>query len=244
MQKGDDTAGLRPNRACRNCVQIKAKCVPFEGSDLRICQRCNRLKKACSTAAPAMRKKPKEPNNRVTQLEKRLDEVTNLLTAIRNNPSPSGNAASLPTPVTLPATSPQAVQNPPSVFNIGHVDAHGFVDHSLLIPQPDSELEEQIVRDFTGGMSYFFPFVVVPTSETAASIRMTRPVLYRSCMFAAARRYPIWQRQLAEGILKHIGESMLLYGERSLDLLQGILVFLSWYHVSSHKTRAGTTGSL
>lgn len=110
-----DTAGLRPNRACRNCVQIKAKCVPFEGSDLRICQRCHRLKKPCSTAAPAIRKKPKEQSNsRVNQLERRLDEVTNLLTAIHNNPSPSGNAASLPTPVTLPASSPQAVQDPPN----------------------------------------------------------------------------------------------------------------------------------
>lgn len=113
VRSTNDTIGLRPNRACRNCVQIKAKCVPFEGSDLRICQRCHRLKKTCSTAAPAIRKKPREhSNNRVNQLEKRLDEVTNLLTAIHNNPSPSRNAASLPTPVTLPATSPETFQDP------------------------------------------------------------------------------------------------------------------------------------
>ncbi len=230
-----DILGLRPNRACRNCVQIKAKCVPFEGSDLRICQRCHRLRKTCSTAAPTVRKKPKEPsNNRVAQLEKRLDEVTNLLTAIHNNPSPSGNTASLPTPVTLPTNSPEADQQPPAVLRDNPVDAHGYVDHSLLVPQPGSELEEQIVHEFTARMNYFFPFVIVPTSKSSAATRETRPNLYRSCMFAAARQYPIWQRQLAEVILKHIAEGMLLYGERSLDLLQGILVFLSWYHYHGH----------
>ncbi len=34
-----DTPGLRANRACRHCVQIKAKCIALEGSDNSICQR-------------------------------------------------------------------------------------------------------------------------------------------------------------------------------------------------------------
>ena len=236
VHSNPDTPGLRPNRACRNCVQIKARCVALEGSDLRVCQRCHRLQKTCTTAAPALRKKAKHQrsSNRVAQLEKRLDEVTSVLTAIQKNPSPGGNPASLPTPITLPATSPQADHQPPNIFGDNPVDSQGYVDYSQLIPQPDSEMEQRVFGEFIEGMNYFFPFVMLPTSESAATLRRTRPYLYRACVFAAARRYPVWQRQLAEGILRHIGEGMLVYGERSLDLLQSLLVFLSWYHYHGH----------
>jgi len=59
-----DQPGLRPNRACRNCIQIKAKCIPLTGA-LTACERCNRLGKSCTTPAPAPRRLRK--TSKVTQ---------------------------------------------------------------------------------------------------------------------------------------------------------------------------------
>lgn len=230
-----DTLGLRPNRACRNCVQIKAKCVPLEGSDPTVCQRCHRLRKPCSTAAPAARKKPKEKLNRVTQLEKRLDEVTSLLTAIRRSSSPVQHNASLPTPTTLPATTPQEVSGClETVSSHGtHSDAASAPpqqsDHSLLFPHFDPGVEEELFLDFPRRLQYFFPFVILPPGVSAASMRETRPHLYRAIIFAAGRRFPDRQKQLADALLKIIGKATLIRGEKSLDLLQGLLVFIAWY---------------
>src|ERR1700743_9974 len=72
-----DTPGLKANRACRPCVQIKAKCVPLEGSN--ICTRCERLGKQCTTPAPVPRKRRANPT-RVSRLEDRVNTLTDLLT--------------------------------------------------------------------------------------------------------------------------------------------------------------------
>jgi hypothetical protein len=221
-----DTVGLRPNRACRNCVQIKAKCVPLEGSHLQVCQRCHRLRKACSTAPPAVKKRAKE-KSRVAQLEKRLDAFSNLL-ATMQKPSPNEIVPSFPTPSSLPAVD--AELEPPTIFgNCNEVAKSYETDQALPYSEPDASQEEELLDGFRQNMNYFFPFVILPSRVSAASMRKSRPHLLRSCLFASSRRFPTWQRQLAQTILRHISEGMLLCGERSLDLLQGILVFMTWY---------------
>jgi len=83
-----DQPGLRPNRACRNCVQIKAKCIPLTDA-LATCERCHRLGKSCTTPAPAPRRVRRTPSN-VTQLRPEPSNLT---------PAPSARQTSeLPTP--------------------------------------------------------------------------------------------------------------------------------------------------
>ncbi len=72
-----DTPGLRTNRACRHCVQIKAKCIPSEVSN-NICARCERLGRHCTTPAPVSRKQRANPT-RVSRLEERITTLTDLL---------------------------------------------------------------------------------------------------------------------------------------------------------------------
>lgn len=108
-----DTPGLLPNRACRNCVHVKVKCIPLDDSSGRICQRCHRLKKSCTTPAPVIRK-GRAKSTRVTQLEQRIDRLTALLT-----PAQSGSVQSPPVPAStvpfdlLPARVPTPVQPTP-----------------------------------------------------------------------------------------------------------------------------------
>lgn len=78
-------------------------------------------------------------------------------------------------------------------------------------------------------MSTFFPFVVIPEDETAESFRKRKPLLYKTCIAAAHHRNTTMQRQMSHDLLKSIAERVLVNSEKSLDLLQGILVFAAWY---------------
>lgn len=95
-----DQPGLRPNRACRNCVQIKAKCVPVEGC-LSICVRCHRLGKECTTPAPAPRRTRRTPV-KVTQLRQKASSLSPV-PGVRGTPELPTPASSYdPTSVPLP----------------------------------------------------------------------------------------------------------------------------------------------
>ena len=71
-----DTPGLRSNRACRHCVQIKARCIPSHTNN--ICVRCERLGKSCTTPAPISRRRRANPT-RVSRLEQQINTLTDLL---------------------------------------------------------------------------------------------------------------------------------------------------------------------
>lgn len=92
-----DQPGLLPNRACRACVQIKAKCVP-RGSDLSTCERCHRLGKECTTPAP--RKRARKQPAEIAELRERVDSLTRALVNQQHQelstPAPSNGSHDTP----------------------------------------------------------------------------------------------------------------------------------------------------
>lgn len=86
-----DQPGLRPNRACRACVTIKARCIPREGADLSICERCHRLGKECATPVP--RKRARKQNPEVAQLQEEVQNLTKALQAQRQHEIPTPAAS-------------------------------------------------------------------------------------------------------------------------------------------------------
>ncbi|KIX94678.1 uncharacterized protein Z520_09724 [Fonsecaea multimorphosa CBS 102226] len=273
-----DTPGLRANRACRPCVQIKAKCVPLEGSINSICVRCHRLGKPCTTPAPLPRKRRNNGKpTRVAQLEEKINTLTNLLTS-NDGPPPARLD-----PVAAPSGSSQHSQPAhPPISESGSGDPNGLWSASLLTPtltpptggrnnnaetiQAQSTathaiccgktmklvepagvnagghfrvtlapvLEEKLFSDFRTQMNIHFPFVVIPPQATAVSLREEKRFLFRTCITAAAQADPPLLRQLADDLMRYIGEHILMKGEKSLDLLQGLLVFCSWFQYYNH----------
>lgn len=68
-------------RACTTCAKAKARCISGpDGSNK--CERCHRLRKPCGSQTPAPPRAKKEPKpTKVSELEKRLDELTTQLSA-------------------------------------------------------------------------------------------------------------------------------------------------------------------
>ncbi|KAI1628076.1 hypothetical protein EDD37DRAFT_290559 [Exophiala viscosa] len=236
-----DTLGLRTNRACRNCVQIKAKCVPVPGSNSSTCQRCHRLDKVCTTPAPVPRHRGRNKSNRVAQLEERINNLTSLLTSTKpadevpNQPSSHAQQSMLTPPVSIihdpdqpscqsSSHAKSACRPPPG--NSASNDADKTTHFRTRLPPA---IEERLFSDFRTYMNGYFPYVIIPPQVSSASVREEKPFLFRTCIAVACHVDPPVQRQLGEELFRHIGESMLLKAEKSLDLLQGILVLISWY---------------
>lgn len=93
---------------------------------------------------------------------------------------------------------------------------------------------EKLFEQFKMNMAKFFPFVVIEKDPPAATVMKTRPFVYTCSVMIASHRDPGVQVRIARDILKYVGEHMLLHGEKTLDLLQGLLLMIAWYHLYSH----------
>ena len=133
----------------------------------------------------------------------------------------------LPEPATVNAEEhfPQGrTKTAGGVFDISPEIGHTFV----------APMHEMLFDRFKNRMSRYLPFVVLTAEHTPAVMFRDKPFLYTCCVMTAAHRDPPLQSRIARDILRYVSEHMLLLGEKSLDLLQGLVVLVAWYHVYSH----------
>jgi hypothetical protein len=78
-------------------------------------------------------------------------------------------------------------------------------------------------------MASHCPFVVIPAGADVDHLRQDKPFLLDAILMVAS--YPDSPGQMARGaqLVKHISRCVFNYGQKSLDLLQGLLVFLNWF---------------
>ena len=101
------------------------------------------------------------------------------------------------------------------------------VSKADLVP---SESDETLLSIYKNKLSSHFPFVVIPPETTAKQLHETRPFLMKVIRMVASVRYLRSMRGQSCAVFKYICDAMLMKSERSLDLLQGILIFLGFYH--------------
>lgn len=77
-------------------------------------------------------------------------------------------------------------------------------------------------------MQYYFPFVVIQPQWTAVSMFQSHPSLLLAAITAGSTYYPRLQHALAEEFHDLITNKVLTVEGTNLDLLEGILVHLSW----------------
>ncbi|KAL2068224.1 hypothetical protein VTL71DRAFT_16322 [Oculimacula yallundae] len=73
-----------------------------------------------------------------------------------------------------------------------------------------------------------FPFVVVPSNISIDSLRRERPFLFLAIMCCVAEYNSKLQKHIELELRENLSRRILINGEKSLDLLQGILVYLTW----------------
>ena len=73
-----------------------------------------------------------------------------------------------------------------------------------------------------------FPFVIVPDEWSLEFLRSQRPLLLISIMCMATRSDKNLQHRLESEMRAALSRSVLLNCEKSLAIIQGILVYLAW----------------
>ncbi|KAK3694326.1 hypothetical protein B0T22DRAFT_68017 [Podospora appendiculata] len=118
---GDPNGDSKKPRACESCRGLKVRCEPDPANPEGPCKRCAKAGRACIVTQPT-RKRQKKTDNRVAELEKKIDALTASLHATRGGiPLPLGAPA-----VPHTVVSPIATAAPAPT---GH-DPHGTRDIS------------------------------------------------------------------------------------------------------------------
>jgi hypothetical protein len=74
-----------------------------------------------------------------------------------------------------------------------------------------------------------FPFVVIPGDATPERLKAERPFLFSAIRMAASISDVSSMRGQMFALTQQLTNEMLVESNRSMDLLQGILVMLAWY---------------
>ncbi|KID85895.1 hypothetical protein MGU_07004 [Metarhizium guizhouense ARSEF 977] len=210
----------RRQRACVPCSKAKARC-HFQDSNIE--------RHVC--------------DSRVSNLEKQIETLTAALEGQNQGTSATspthdlGLANSKPSPAVLTPESPAAQagehegamnhpclsqhQRPPR--QAASAGASPSPIYGLTWPQSD-----RILSLFRDKYIQTFPFLVLDERMSARQMYAEKPFLFRVIMLAAAPLPIPRMVKIKRNVLAYLGQHMLVEEERQLDLLQGLLVCISW----------------
>lgn len=237
--------------ACANCAQAKCRCILRTGAD--DCERCHRLQKQCrpSTAVRKSACRLRKPtatlattsNGRVQEPEQRLDELASLARTVQPQPQEQTvDHATWPlftsdsqseyqrvlikTPIqtfAIPGSTFLSPFLPPQSEGLGAA-AVTATSHPLTGDLPEAS---EHLRTFRAHHLKFFPLVYIPATTTPQQLQQERPFLWL-CIRAISTRSLEQQDELGRRIRETQCRQLLIEGERSIDLLLGLLAFLAW----------------
>jgi hypothetical protein len=95
-------------------------------------------------------------------------------------------------------------------------------------PALNANQVEKFLNRFESRFAYF-PFVVLPPAWTVMSMLQRHPFLVLGILSAMSAEDAILHRRLDCEFRRVLGEKVTMNGEKSLDILQGLLVHIAWW---------------
>lgn len=228
-------------RACKPCRDLKVRCLPgAERGD--VCQKCQRSGACCIYEEPKQRKKRKATEDRITveileakvsELAKQI-ETSNSQRQVELNSGthdflslygpPSEHLSNAATPFASgPAGGTQPADS--GSFNQDeHIMEHLF--RSGILSTSTADLYLLKYRQ----MCTYSPFVIIPEGATVTSLRQDQPFLLHALLAVTSRDNQPLQVMLERSLRKRLLETVMIEGEKSIELLQTFLVYLAWEH--------------
>ncbi|CZR62765.1 uncharacterized protein PAC_12662 [Phialocephala subalpina] len=226
-------------QACQNCVKAKAKC--YGHTDGK-CERCNRLGRDCVSQAPVIRKRKagktqRAQADRIAELEAKLDSLVSVL-GTSNSPSPNGES-----PIVIQSTSSRT---PPDDVSASQPPDGDLRFQPLAVIRPPMSTvtiptdSDELLDVFRRNLAQQVPFISVPAEVTAETLSGERPFLYRAIIASSSYYDSVRQTELSQEFVRQLTDSLLFRERGNLDMLQGLLVFITWYNALCH-TRSQLT---
>jgi hypothetical protein len=192
-------------------------------------------------------------NRRVKQLEQRVDTLIDLLAAGGQNlgvAQQTSGVSHFPTS-TMDESSPQPTndapeneQQPAPYITPAETPESFGVDKEPFYPYDPVEAgvltrdtASALLKEFGDSYVPSFPFVVVPPTTDADALRLNSPFLFLAIMTVTAYRTPAILRYLNKELKEQIATRLVRRSHKSLEILQGLLIYGSWSVLSAYVRR-------
>ncbi|KAK7428872.1 hypothetical protein QQZ08_004642 [Neonectria magnoliae] len=93
-----------------------------------------------------------------------------------------------------------------------------------------AESDEALLSIYRTRLSPQFPFVVISDGLTAVELQRSRPFLAKAIRMVASLRHRRSMWNQSRLLLRQISDAVFMGPDRSLDLLQSVIVFLGFFH--------------
>ena len=107
----------------------------------------------------------------------------------------------------------------------GRPDEGDIVDRNII----SMDLAADLFVRYTEHLAPHLPMVVFPATMTAAELRRSKPMLFLAVMCAAIWDSHTLQVTLQREVMTVFAEKVFLSGEKTLELVQALLVTVCWY---------------
>lgn len=236
------------NRTCQDCRQRKIKCTILaqeRDGGVRKCTRCFKLGLDCVFTPPATRKTRRRNETRIKELERKLETIQDAVAQGRTTSVLSQRSASELSHVTEEKRSPRALSE--RLQSLDRAVASDATSPQVTIPESlegasgdvvirglvDCSQAEELYELFSDSLAPLYPLVLVPDPLTWQAVRQNRPLLFQAALTAASSGVdPKLSEILFRDTGKLLAEKVVLAGDKSLDLVQALLILATWHHPS------------
>ncbi|ETR97500.1 hypothetical protein M419DRAFT_91315 [Trichoderma reesei RUT C-30] len=239
-QAAETTRPTSLNRTCEGCRQRKIRCIIESSQSISPpkCARCSKFNLDCIFLPPAIRRRRNKNETRIKELEQKLQQLQD---AIAHSPAEAvaGNAhseGSHPDSVfesfhpdfQQPSTS-FAYSLPPETF-LPTALSYSTPEDSISTGLVSPELADDLFTTFFQTLAPIYPLVQVPSDWTWQQTRYAKPALFRAILTAASSdRDPAFFMIMFRNTGMYVTEEVSIKGNKSLDLIQALLVLSAWY---------------
>ncbi|TVY78222.1 Transcriptional regulator WAR1 [Lachnellula suecica] len=93
--------------------------------------------------------------------------------------------------------------------------------------------QDEALQIFREQYAVRFPFIVIPPQLTSSELRAQSPFLHRTIMLVALQNQRLKQIEMSKQVSMEIAAALILRGERSLDMLQAVIIYNTWSYYYS-----------
>ncbi|KAL7907599.1 hypothetical protein GGI35DRAFT_454456 [Trichoderma velutinum] len=211
-------------RSCETCRRSKVRCISKADSSnaTPLCERCSVNGTTCifERAIARPRQTKSMPKSRRKAVEEKIDGLVTLISSIsaKSEPREVHSLTNIDSGTALAASSsPECTALSSNIRQ--DVVAKGFLT---------TDEAKQLLADFAAA-SAEFSIVMLPFQAGLDYLRLERPCLFLAILTACARDH--LQIRLEIEFRKMLADRVIMHAEKNLDLLQGLLVYLTWNHL-------------
>ncbi|EXL91986.1 hypothetical protein NOF04DRAFT_16331 [Fusarium oxysporum II5] len=239
MSTSEGTVETRLNRTCEGCRKRKIRCISDLSNSQPLLEKCNRCRKLdieCVFNAPATRKRRRRNETRIHELEQKLEEVQWAVA--------TGRQRDLCIPPTSEASiTPASTQDSfPSLGRISttspsHSTSYETTSESPVKGDPvsrgiiEESLAEELYTKFFTDLLPHYPLIQPDAPLSWRALQQDRPALFQAMLATSSSSFrPDLWTPLFRDAERYVMEEAMIYGRKSIDLIQAALVLVTWSH--------------